>query len=96
MNLYDIALKIWIARKISSKYPGRHYDAEMITDVKFAEAGGYYYSEYTFDWDKGCITFKVNGKEDYIEIENDNPAKLIEECLNIYKTLSHLGAKYYK
>lgn len=95
MNLYDTAIRIWIARKIFQSR-GKFYDAEAISDVKFGEDGGYWYSEYTNDYDKTAIQFKLRGENDYIIVEGTNPAKMIEECLKIYQTLGHLGAEKIK
>lgn len=89
---YDLAVRVWLARKLMgySYNGGSFYEAEMITDVSFGEDDGYYYSEYTWEDDKPVIQFKVNGKKGHIQILDMPPAKMIQECMEIYKTLVHL------
>lgn len=71
--------------------------AEDITKVKFGE--GNYGACPTCDDPYFAIEYEItrNGKKTkhFLDVENMPPAKVVEECLEIYKTLTLAGKKFY-
>lgn len=87
MNLYDEAIRIWIARKLSKN--NKMIYSYQISEVEFGEDGGIC-TEVTFDYDYAVIKFKIDGQRSWINIKGMSPAKMIEECMEIFKTIQVL------
>lgn len=51
-ELYEKAVAIWLVRK---RFP--RFDPDKMSEIRFGEAGGYYYSEYTQADDNASILF---------------------------------------
>lgn len=88
MNLYDTAIKIWIARKVSTRH--YHLDAEDITSYSFGDG---HTGACETCWEEFVALIYTTNKDKhthYIELEDISPVEMLEQCIEIYKTLSHL------
>lgn len=90
-SIYDIAIRTWIARQLTDG----HYGVEHILEYNFGAVHDYGGCE-TCGWDETypVINYKLktSQKEKWEEISLANipMAQVLEECMEIYRTLSRL------
>lgn len=95
MSAYAEAVKVWVARKASSSKNHMVW-AEDITEVKFGEGDWGACPTCSDPFVAIIYTIKRNGKSTthYMDIEEMSLADIVQECMDIYKTLIIAGKDF--